>query len=202
MEVCSDFSNLDLKYIKTNKNLGCGGNRAFALKYFFEKEPTEYVMFLDSDDLLLPFAIEKLEHNIEHNKADLLLTNILHEASKEEKVIIPAEDSRTWLHGKIYRTQFLIDHNIVFPAELHTNEDLAFNLSLYAYQPESYLINDEVYYYRNAPNSVTKTSEKLKKCLSIDYIDAIYWAYSKYKENKTPLSNLMISNVINCYNYY
>ena len=159
-------------------------------------------MFLDSDDELFPFAIQRLEEIITHNEADIIITNLQQEVGGPTKNLILAQDSRTWLHGKIYKTQFFIDHKITFPQNLATNEDLAFNLSLYAYDPESYLMDEEVYYFRNNPNSITKQTDKRRTCMSIDYIEAIYYAYSHYKKNKHELSGLMISNILNCYNYY
>ena len=90
--------------MRTHKNLGCGGNRAFALDYFLTNNPTDYLMWLDSDDQLLPFALQRMEEVITHNQADIIITDILREVGGEKKNIIHAEDSRTWLHGKIYRS--------------------------------------------------------------------------------------------------
>lgn len=202
LEICQSFPNLNLQYMRTHKNLGCGGNRAFALDYFLTNNPTDYLMWLDSDDQLLPFALQRMEEVITHNQADIIITDILREVGGEKKNIIHTEDSRTWLHGKIYRSQFLIDHHISFPTELRTNEDLAFNLSLYAYDPESYLLNEEVYYFRNNINSVTKQTDTIRKCTSVDYLDAIYYAYLHYKKNHHKLEPLMLNNIIGCYNYY
>ena len=201
--ICEEFApKLDLTYLRSNKNRGCGGNRRFALEYFLGSAPTEYLMWLDSDDFLFPFAIERLEEVIVHNDADIIITNIQRDFKQDKKDLIKAEESRTWMHGKIYRTQFLIDNRILFPSDLATNEDLAFNLSLYAYNPESYLMDEEVYYFRNNPNSITKQTDKIRKCTSVDYIDAIYYAYLHFRKNNCELSWLMISNILNCYNYY
>ena len=66
--VCDEFDGaLSIKFIRTHKNLGCGGNRRFALENFFA-EPTEYVMFMDSDDVLMPQAIARLSQAIIHNE--------------------------------------------------------------------------------------------------------------------------------------
>ena len=203
VSVCDEFkSKLDITYIKSKKNRGCGGNRAFALDYFLTEINTTYFTFLDSDDALLPQAVERLEAIIEHNGADIIVTDIWQEYNGDIKNIIPAKDSRTWMHGKIYRSEFIKKNNLTFPTHLKTNEDLAFNLSLYAYDPESYLMNEEVYYFRRNPNSTTKNPTTLALCNSVDYIEAIYWAFCHYKAQNHPLDRLMISNVINLYNYY
>lgn len=201
--VCEQFTNiLDITYMRATRNRGCGGNRRFALEYFLGSAPTEYVMWLDSDDMLLPSAIERMNHIIEHNQADIIITNIWHEYTHEGKNIILADKSRTWLHGKIYRTQFLIDSGVQFPISFKTNEDLAYNLALYAHDPESYLVDEEVYYFRKMPNSITKNIDIFQRCVSTDYIEAIYWAYEHFMVAKHPLDTIMIGNIISCYNYY
>ena len=172
--ICEEFTNkLNLTYLRSNKNRGCGGNRAFALEYFLTHEPTEYLMWLDSDDYFLPQAVERMEIIIEHNQADIIITNIWNEYNGPTKHLLYARENHTWLHGKIYRTEFFVKNNIKFPAILKTNEDLAFNLSLYAYDPIVYQVDEEVYYFRNNPQSVTKNPNTLARCTSIDYIDAI-----------------------------
>lgn len=203
-EVCDEFaSRLKITYIRSEKNRGCGGNRYFALDYFFNNSPTEYLMFLDSDDLLMPQAIARLNKAIQENGADLISTDIVEESTGPKQSIIKAEDSKTWLHGKIYRTQFLIDHNIQFDPSLTTNEDLAFNLSLYAHDLDSYLLSEQLYLWRTNTESITRAKGNntiRQKCFSIDYIKAIYSAYKHYKKDE--LSNIMIANILHCYNFW
>ena len=201
--VCDQFEEeLDLTYLRSDQNGGCAVSRQIGLSYVMKQAPTDYVMFLDSDDALMPYAIERMEEVIEHNQADLILTNILQQVGGDKKHMIDAANSRTWMHGKIYRLQFLVDHQITFPLHLRTNEDLAFNLSLYAYDPESYLLDEEVYYFSDHPASVTKQPARRLTCFSCDYIEAMYWIYKHYRKVNKLLPNQMIANIINCYNYY
>ena len=110
--VVDEFARLDITMLKSSVNRGCGANRALALNYFLTEAPTDFVMFLDSDDLLYPHAIERLTELITHNEADLIITNIHQESIKGDPHIIFAKDSRTWMHGKIYRTEFIKKNNI------------------------------------------------------------------------------------------
>lgn len=195
---------LNYKCIRTPQNLGCGGNRHFALDWFYNNDPTEYLMFMDSDDALMPHAITRLDEAITHNKADIISSSILQEFSGPEPRIIKP-DNKTWLHGKIYRTQFLMEHNIQFSDKLRSNEDLAFNLSIWAYHQtiSAYDINELLYFWRQGKDSVTRPTKDmtpLYKCNSTDYIDAIYYAYLYYEDK--PLTPLMVSNILNCYTYY
>jgi glycosyltransferase involved in cell wall biosynthesis len=201
--VCDGFKNwLDIEYIRTHKNMGCGGNRRFALEYFYQN-PTDYLMFMDSDDALMPQAIDRLEMAIREDEADIIATDILKESAAPIPEVILAKDSRTWLHGKVYRSQFLIEHNINFPQDIATNEDLAFNLSLYAFKPEVYLLSESLYLWRSNENSVTRSKNETARqqsCRSIDYIMAIYYAYGFYTEDN--LTPQMIANILNCYTYW
>lgn len=200
--ICDEFDGaLSIDYIRTTVNLGCGGNRNFALKHFYGY-PTEYVMFLDSDDVLMPHAIARLGIAIEKNNADIILTDIMRETELPVEDIIEAKNSKTWLHGKIYRSQFLIEHNIIFP-DIKTNEDLGFNLACYAYEPESYFLSEKLYLWRDHNNSVTRSPSSMttiQKCRSIDYLDAIYFAFGHYKKDNLSLN--MIANIINCYSFW
>lgn len=203
--VCNEFKRtLKIKYIRMTKNGGCGANRRFALNELY-RHPTEYVMFMDSDDLLMPQAIERLYQVIKHNQADLVSSDIVQEIEEDGEIhhtYIEAIESKTWLHGKLYRTAFLQENLINFSAELKTNEDLAFNLSIYAHNPESYYINEGLYLWRRNMNSITRSKEETPaqmRCRSVDYIGAMWEAYVHYV-NK--MSVLMINNILNCYTYW
>ena len=121
--VCEEFKGLEVEYIRRPTNGGCGANRHFALEHFF-KSPTEYVMFMDSDDLLMPQCIARLLAAIKGNQADVICTDVVKETLAPVQEYIKADQARTWLHGKVYRSQFLIDHKIQFNERLKTNEDL------------------------------------------------------------------------------
>ena len=202
--VCMEFADkFKITYIRTPENLGCGGNRRFALQWCLDKELPDYIMFLDSDDALMPQAIARLNVAIDKNKADIISTDIVEETLLPEQKIIAADKSKTWLHGKIYRASFLRKHKIQFNPTLRTNEDLAFNLTVYAYQPESYLLPEQLYLWRANQESITRrkgNDEVMQQCNSIDYIMAIFDAYTHYPEGK--LTALMIGNIVNCYNFW
>ena len=203
--ICNEFKNeLNITYICTPSNYGCGGNRKFALDYFLKSAQTEYLMWLDSDDSLMPQAIDRLNKIILNNEADIISTQILQETDALEPKIIEAEN-RTWLHGKIYRSQFIKEHNITFPTTFKTNEDLAFNLAFYAFADELniYNVNEIFYFWRNNQNSITRSieSENIRyQCLSIDYIEAIYFAFQYQGDERMHMH--LINTIFNCYEYY
>jgi hypothetical protein len=66
----------------------------------------ELVMFLDSDDLLLPKAVERLSKEINVTGKDIITSNV--QTEDKNGFTYKLENSETiWTHGKIYRTSFL-----------------------------------------------------------------------------------------------
>lgn len=200
-ELCNKFRDkgLDITLLKTTKHLGCGSNRRRALQYV-KQHKTDYVMFLDSDDMYYPQTIERLVGCIETNKADIVAADITTAHSRDIYEIIKASESRTWVHGKIYRLQYLIDEEIDFCPELETNEDLCFNLIAYSKTEEIYNLNEALYIWKQDNGSIThseNTTTQQRKCHSIDFLDAVYYAWKD-------IGNIdkMQGTIIILYNYY
>lgn len=195
---------LTIKYIKSGVNQGCGGNRNFALTKFKE-DPTDHFMFMDSDDMIVPHAMYRFNLIIQNAPdVDIVVSDIIIESHGPQQGIHQAGRNETWLHGKVYRSQFVFDHNVNFCKNLATNEDLSFNLTLFAYDPKIYELREQLYLWRQLPTSLTHTRSDggllHAKCNSIDYIDCIYEALKHYPSGK--LTSLMTVNVLNCYNHY
>lgn len=198
--IAKSFENiLDITYIKKEKNGGIGANRQTALEKVFELNP-EYIMWLDSDDSLMPNAIQRLLLAIQNNKADIIATDILCESNMPNQKIIKADSSVTWLHGKIYRTEYLKNIGIKFP-QVSTNEDLGFNLVAFGKTNEIWYLNEIFYLWRNNENSITRSkamTEHQRRCGSTDYIETLYFAFNnleKFKPN-------VVGSIIHLYNYY
>jgi hypothetical protein len=129
---------------------------------------------MDSDDLLYPHAVNRLVYEINHNNADVVSSAIWVEKKYSTGNLITA-NNKTWLHGKIFRTQYLKENNIEFP-QIRTNEDLAFNLMAIENTKNFYIIKEPLYLFRDESNSITRSGDKSADILSIDYIRAIYFS--------------------------
>lgn len=161
--------------------------------------PSEYVMFMDADDRLYsPMILSQLLHEMGHqlsvpveNKWDVLLTNWLEEAltpeSKKDGVIlpnrygyVPHNNDGTWMHGKVYRRQFLIDENIRFN-ELRVHEDRRVNMIAFALGRTAVLNTKEYsYLWTYNPNSIVRRDNAAYSYNSMDVaIDAANQAYSE-----------------------
>ena len=52
-DICKNFPTLNLRIVRNNQNLGCGLSRQAAI----DTSDADYLIPLDSDDMLLPMAI-------------------------------------------------------------------------------------------------------------------------------------------------
>lgn len=82
--------------------------------------------------------------------------------------------------GKIYNRQFLIQNKIYFKEDIRYSEDLLFNIQLLFFQARGVYLNENVYFYRDNLNSVTKT----------EYVPYIIENYANFKSH--------FEEIINC----
>lgn len=158
-EVIDFFSGfLNIKYIRLDKNIGPGGARQIGIDnvnaQFFD-----YIMFLDSDDKLYPKAVESLYRVAKSSNADFVVSNIEQERKGGNKEILTGENNLTWLHGKMYRYNFLKENNICFYNEIKWNEDSTFNLECRHTTKKIALLDEITYLWREANSSVTRDKE-------------------------------------------
>lgn len=197
-DVAEEFNTrLHIKYIYLEKNGGPGLARQAGLNYCYEKN-FEFVVFLDSDDYLMPHGLARLNHEINISGADVVSSSIFCETSPHENKIIDA-NNKTFVHGKIYRTSFLKKNNIKFPS-IRTNEDLAFNLSAMELSNNVKLLDEVLHLFRKDQNSITRCG-KNALALEVNYIDAIYYS-SAFLVKHNKLTEQMIMNIFSCYNRY
>lgn len=198
MDVAKEFkSKIHIKYIYLSENKGPGFARQIGLNYCYEHN-FKYVVFLDSDDFLFPHALAKLYYEINTTNADVVSSTIEMDLGDGKTGNIQA-DNETFIHGKIYRTEFLKKNNITFP-QLRTNEDLAFNLKVLELTKNHRVLNTNLHLFHKDPQSLTRNGENVIN-LERDYIEAIYDA-AVFLEQNGGITNQIIVNIFNCYNYY
>ena len=194
---------LHLVYLKQEQNGGPGLARKRGLEWCFDHN-IELVMFLDSDDLLLPKAVERLSKEINVTNSDIIVSKI----QSEDKLHFPisiVDSQAVWTHGKIYRVSYLRNIGLNFIG-LRTNEDLAFNTAAIFIATEKNtikFIDEELYLWRYDSNSITRSAENIKNTtyqLSRDFIYAIKYIIEKLEEQGYDIS-LVFQKVIGIYTY-
>lgn len=198
-EVVDEFKKkLHIKYIYTEKNGGPGVARQIGLEWCYEKK-FEYVMFMDSDDLVFPHTIAMLNNAIHINDADFVSSSIWKENVFGLGEIVEYGNI-VFLHGKYYKTSFLKENNISF-STLRTNEDLVFNFTVRELSKKPYFLDETLYFFRAEPNSITRNGKNSAQ-LELDYGEALYLSYLNFSQKKDTPSNRFISSVFNAYNSF
>lgn len=90
----------------------------------------DFVMFCDADDLFYNVCgLYIVFREINNDGFDMLVSEFLEETRDAEKqpVFVKHERDSTFVHGKVFRRQFLVDNDIRFKDELTIHEDSYFN---------------------------------------------------------------------------
>jgi len=110
-----------------NKHEGVSATRNYCL----DKATADYVMFCDADDMFYHVCGLYIIFREMNVGFDALISAFLEETrnpeNKEEILYITREMDSTFVHGKIYRRQYLLDNNIRFNPKLTIHEDSYFN---------------------------------------------------------------------------
>ena len=147
-------------------NMGFSGARNTGI----ENAKGEFIMFVDSDDVLPPDAINSLMREITDSQFPIVEGGFYRfpprKENKENYGIIDARCLRGQPWGKVFRTEVFKD--VRFPVG-YWYEDTIFAYLMYPYIGQVKRIQTSVYGYRINPNGITFQGRKSNKC-----IDA-YW---------------------------
>lgn len=144
--------NGEFEHIILSQNGGPGTARNRGLKC----ATAPYIMFLDADDVLMPHAIQTLTAALRSNP-DYVVGKTLREGANNTFEIVGHEQV-TWLHGRVYRKEFLETFSIAFP-ELRMSEDLAFNSLCAEFAKTVPETNLPVHMQRYHPGSLSRSHD-------------------------------------------
>jgi len=190
---------LNIRYIKNKENLGPGPARQIGID---SDNQCDYVMFLDSDDILYPRAVEILYRDAKLYGVDVIYSNIAVERGGALVGSLSLGKNTTWTHGKIYRKKFLVENNIRFPDTQLYNEDSYFNLVCNLLAKNKRFINETTYLWRNCKTSLTRSKDgKFIFDHNIDYLLMQIWALEKVISSNITNEALgaTIANIFNAY---
>lgn len=158
---------LHIIFLKNETNIGPGMSRQRGIDI---SDRFDYLMFLDSDDMLNPRAIELLYTYSKSKFADVTTSKIIVEKKYTRGSLLQGNKANTWLHGKIYRTKYLKDNNISFFPEIRYNEDVSFNLLALNLSKKIYYLDEETYIWRDNNNSLTRKD-------TLNFVKQATWQY-------------------------
>lgn len=173
----------DIKQITCEVNKGCGPARQAA----FDVACGDYLMCCDADDTLHNVGVlGAIIHESLKNAPDFLNTSWLEEFKdiNGQYRYITHENDNTWMHGKIYRRHFLMEHDIRFPDFLRVQEDSYFNSLVSAYTLKSIYLPITSYVWKFNPKSTTRRNNGIYTYETFpDFIYSNTLAYSKIPKN-------------------
>lgn len=196
----NSFTNLKIKYIRNDKNTGVG----LARQKGVDSTNDLFLMFLDSDDSLYDdYVLSKLLDYLKTNDCDVLITNIAVEINNKIE-IRKNQNVFPWMHGKIYKREFLVENELRFSDKVIHLDDSYFNNCMLGIIKNDRIkfLDVTTYLWKNNINSITRKNKEHSYALMIfDEIyntsNYIYEYLCNHKSNKR--FSFYISSAINKY---
>lgn len=180
---------LHINWMNLPTNGGPGNARQYGLDNMCQGD---YVAFIDADDLVSPRFVESLYTTAKRTDADMIVSDIVHEQAHVGANIIKAQDNGTWMHGRIYKREFLTQNNIRFWPNVRCNEDSSFNLLCAKLAKNIMSLDEQLYIWRDNTNSITRNnlSEYNTKYTPDFIIGNIQTCLRLIKEEKLTVQNI------------
>ena len=197
-DIISEYKKrLHIYFLKNEKNIGAGETRQRGIDV---SDRFDYIMFLDIDDILNPRAVELLYTFSKSNFSDVTTSKIIVEKKYTKGHIIFGKQANTWLHGKIYRTNYLKDNNIHFHKDIRYNEDVSFNLLALNYTNKVYFLDEETYIWRDYKQSVTrKDTSNFTNQATWQYLYGYAKSMLQLLESNKLTKNLVVTGLMSLY---
>lgn len=213
LEICQEIASYDNRVnIYSKKNAGVSSARNFGITH----SSGQYLMFVDSDDILEPNACEKLITVAQKYNADVVCCNyyinynkinwndtkkieIFESSSKAIQNYYNEFNIKTCIWNKIYKK------NIVqlFDETLVTAEDSLFTLEVICSAKRIVCIPEYLYHYISGSESLTRSTLTHKKIDSTikAHVDQItYLEENEYCKFKNYAINALMNAVLELYN--
>lgn len=139
--------------VSSARNAGLDGSNA------------DYVMFCDADDGFLNTYGLHLVFAAMQEGFDYLVSNFVEETFNKDgnPQIVPHDQDLTFMHGKVYRREFLVKHNLRFDENMNIHEDGYFNMLTYSvtqHEGKMKSITTPIYLWRWNDNSVVRSNHE------------------------------------------
>lgn len=128
-------------------------------KKLFELATAPYVMWCDADDefislIALSTIIQAIKQDFDMFIPTFIEQNQYIESG--ELVYVPHENDCVWVHGKVYKTEFLKENKIEWHPELHEHQDSPFNILARTCAKKTIICTNPLYMWCNNKNSISR----------------------------------------------
>lgn len=149
----------EINYV-IKEHAGVSAARNFGL----DCSDADYVMFCDIDDGFLNNYGLHLVFSAMQDDPDMVISCFVEEVKNKEGVIsiVRHDKDGTFIHGKVYKRDFLVKHNLRFPENITVHEDGCFNTLAIIEAGENLKdIGTPFYLWRWNDNSVVRSDTNL-----------------------------------------
>ena len=161
-EFLRSFKGLNIGYILNSQNGGPSVARNIGLK----EATGDYIIFCDADDRFLNLAaLMQIASAIHKDEADGQVADLYNWDFIEELLnkdtfrYVKHTEDFIFLHGKVYRKQFLEENSITFCDELRKDEDVYFNAICRSLAKDIRIMPDPLYIWCYNPHSISREPE-------------------------------------------
>lgn len=180
---------------------GRSGVRQFGL----DRATADYVMFCDCDDTFLRFdALYDVFKALKSKQPDVLFSKFVADHVDENEKMVGFSQyyaENVWIHGKVFKVDFLRKHNIKWNQKLNNYEDSYFVRLIDAYNPQKIGIETPTYLWKHRASSCTRNGESR---VMLDYnnkVNSEMELISEFKRRQLDLAagSFMYSLQYECY---
>ena len=133
------------------------GRLAATRQNLFNLVTAPYIMWCDADDQFISTIALSLIFNAMEDSFDVLIDDFLEQNKYNDKIIyIPHKNDSIFVHGKVYRTDFLHDNQIKWHIESYGHEDSPFNVLAITCSKKTKNCPIPYYMWCNTPGSISR----------------------------------------------
>lgn len=153
----------------------------------------EFIMFCDADDMFYTVTgLHTLFHAMKVKDFDVLVSTFMEEQRHPETgepVYIQRPVDYTFVHGKVYRMQYLIDNDIKFDPAVDRNQDSPFNRLAVLLCPQNRLVQNNMpfYVWKYREDSRARKDKKLSRLTGEpNYMDGVESSINQFLDRGKP----------------
>lgn len=210
-DICNQHNNI-IRIDQENQGLSCARNNGLSYA------TGDYVLFVDSDDVLVKESVAPLLLVANTSCADLVVADFLKLSDeeilnyiKDEKYTIPVtktgfklfmedlDPSQNYVWRTMYRREFLLQNNITFIPGI-CYEDIPFTPECYLTAHTCVRINTVFYLYRMGHSSITSNMDK-KKAMDLNKVIERIWELKKMKYINKEIHQRLMDNLFSTFSF-
>lgn len=183
-DIIAYHSNLNIKVTRNKENIRQGMSRQVGI----DLTDADYIAFLDSDDVLMPYTVEMWHNSIIRSPNTDIFHSYFYEQIPDNGItaLDLKTEGYTWFHGKLYKVSFIKKYDIRFVPDVIYMDDSFFN-SICTELGSMAIIHIPMYIWINNENSLTRNGRMTKDACRYDFIHGLIlsteFLYSKGVKN-------------------